>query len=426
MLEAPRSVRPKTDSSPDRRRADLRRMRVIATLLLVVMTMIFIVTSAIRLDWSWVPYLRAFAEAGMVGACADWFAVVALFRHPFGLPIPHTAIVPNNKERIGPALGRFITNNFLNTQVAHERLARIDMVGWITQWLGDPGNTARLAHQLAALLPRMLKAVPGREAGELLGKAARFGIQSIPAAPLASKILAAVWAQGEAQVLIERGLDFAEGSLTSHKDFISQKVSEKSSRWIPRWIDNLIAERVMNGALASLAEMRDPAHPWRIELRKLVERLIADLATDPELHARGEELKAELLENPVLVAQAKSLWAEAEHALYDDPKSNAEAAARAIDVGLRGAAEWIEAGDGRKARLNRWIRRVILRALLPRRAEIGAYVAQVVQNWDSATLVDRLELQVGKDLQYIRINGTLVGGLVGLIIFIASRWISAF
>ena len=424
MLEAPRSVRPDVDS-PDRRRADLRRMRLVATLLLVLMTAIFVVASSVRVDWPWLAYLRAFAEAGMVGACADWFAVVALFRHPLGIPIPHTAIVPTNKERIGPALGRFITHNFLDTRVAHDRLARIDLVGWITRWLRSPGNTARLAMQFGALLPRILRAVPGDEAGELLGQAARYGIQALPAAPLASKILAAIWAQGEAQALIEYALDFAESSLASHRDVISQKVAEKSSRWIPRWVDSLIAERVMSGVLATLAEMRDPGHPWRIELRKHVEQLIADLATDPGLYARGEALKAELLDNPVFVAQAKRLWQEIEQGLYADPRSNAQTVARAFELALRGLAEWIETGEGRRARLNRWMRLVILRALLPRRAEIGAYVAQVVENWDSATLVNRLELQVGKDLQYVRINGTLVGGLVGLVIFVASRWIAA-
>lgn len=424
MLQAPPSMRPGVDS-PDRRRADLRRMRAIATLLLMLMTAIFVVASVVRVEWPWLAYVRAFAEAGMVGACADWFAVVALFRHPLGIPIPHTAIVPANKTRIGPALGRFITHNFLDTRVAHERLARIDLAGWITRWLRDPDNTARLAGQFGALLPRILRAIPGAEAGELLGQAARYGIELVPAAPLASRILAAVWAQGEAQALIEYALGFAEGSLANHRGVISEKVAAKSSRWIPRWVDSLIAERVMNGVLASLGEMRDPAHPWRIELRRLVEQLIADLATDPGLYARGEALKAELLESPVFVAQAKSLWEEIEHGLYADPQSNAQAVARALEVVLHGLAEWIEAGDGRKASLNRWMRLVILRALLPRRAEIGAYVAQVVENWDSVTLVNRLELQVGKDLQYIRINGTLVGGLVGLMIFVVSKWTAA-
>src|ERR1700751_3075464 len=135
---------PKQDTDP--RRAGLRRMRLFATLLLVLMTAIFIATTAIKLDWPWIPYLRGFAEAGMVGACADWFAIVALFRRPLGLPIPHTGIIPNNKERIGAALGRFITNNFLTAKVLNERLAGIDTVGAFARWVGEPSNASRLAH----------------------------------------------------------------------------------------------------------------------------------------------------------------------------------------------------------------------------------------------------------------------------------------
>jgi uncharacterized membrane-anchored protein YjiN (DUF445 family) len=174
-----------------------------------------------------------------------------------------------------------------------------------------------------------------------------------------------------------------------------------------------------------LQELRNPDHPWRVELAQAVEKLTADLATDPEMYALGERLKAEVLANPLFVEQARSLWTEIDGALKADLQSYSESTARAFEVALHSFGSWLQQDPERQRRLNRWIRLVMLRALLPRRAEIGAYVTQVVQNWDSATLVNRLELQVGKDLQYIRINGTLVGGLVGLLIFIASKWISA-
>jgi uncharacterized membrane-anchored protein YjiN (DUF445 family) len=160
-------------------------------------------------------------------------------------------------------------------------------------------------------------------------------------------------------------------------------------------------------------------------LQRTIEKLIDDLATDQQMYARGEAMKAELLANPLFNKQAQTLWEQIELGLYPDSHERAEALARACEMGLRSLGVWLGEDADRRARLNRWIRVVILRTVLPRRADIGAYVAQVVQNWDSATLVDRLELQVGKDLQYIRINGTLVGGLVGLLIFVVSRWIAA-
>jgi len=408
----------------DPRLLELRRMRTIATLLLAIMTAIFFACSLMQLPWPWIPYVRAFAEAAMVGACADWFAVVALFRRPFGLPIPHTAVVPSNKKRIGAALGRFITNNFLSTKIADERMAQIDMVSWAARWIEDPLNSARLGKWAARLLPNAIHQVPSSELGELLGSAAQRGAKSIPAAPLASKVLAILWAQGAAQALLDRALVFSEASLLQHKEFISRKVAEQSSRWVPKWLDDKITNKVMNGLLATMREMHDPYHPWRTEVHAVVEKLIVDLAIDPELYAEGEALKMDLLANPVFLEQMKQLWREIDSELHVDLPSFSKTTAELMTTALGGLGQWLEENPSRRAKLNRQIRLVTLRVLLPRRAEIGSYIAHVVENWDSATLVNRLELQVGRDLQYIRINGTLVGGLVGVLIFSISHLIA--
>jgi uncharacterized membrane-anchored protein YjiN (DUF445 family) len=412
-------------SDKDARRADLRRMRTIATLLLVAMAAVFVATLVVDVDLPWLPYVRAFAEAGMVGACADWFAVVALFRHPLGIPIPHTAIIPSNKERIGPALGRFITNNFLDVKVAHERLAQVDMIGRLAHWLNDPIIRGQLVDNAHRALPRILQSLPSPAAGEFLGKIARYGIESVPAAPLASKLLQVLWAGGAAEQALDRAIVFAEISLARQKDVIGQKVAEHSYRWVPAWVDRIIADRVMNGMLSTLRELRDPDHPWRIELQRAVEKLIADLATDPKMRAAGEAIKTDLLANPLFIEQGRMLWTEIEATLHSEIPSRSKMIADALDVALRGIGAWLEEDPARRTRLNRRVRLAVLRLLLPRRAEIGAYVTQVVNNWDTATLVDRIELQVGKDLQYIRINGTLVGGLVGLLIFTVSKWIAS-
>lgn len=316
------------DRAVDPRRADLRRMRTIATLLLLLMTLIFVATTSATVDWPWIPYVRAFAEAGMVGACADWFAVVALFRHPMGLPIPHTAIVPNNKERIGGALGRFITNNFLTARVISRKLVHVDVVGWAAARISDPANSRRLADAISLYLPRIIRSVPAPEVGEFLGKLARQGIETIPAAPLASKLLEILWAQGEAQAMLDRGLVLAESSVTANRDYIRQKVSEQSSRWIPKWIDQMIADKVMSGLLATLSEMRDSEHPWRIELRSAVHKLVADLASDQQMYAQGEAFKAELLTNPLFIEQARTLWTEVERGLHTGLPEHADVIAR--------------------------------------------------------------------------------------------------
>ena len=201
-------------------------MRTIATMLLVVMAAIYLLMRRAPPSWAWAPYLGAFAEAGMVGACADWFAVVALFRHPLGLPIPHTAVVPENKRRIGPALGRFITNNFLSPRVAVARLSSVDFAGLAARWLEDERNARAVAAGAARAIPYALDLVPKAAIEEWVALAVRRGIEAVPAAPLASRGLSVLWAQGAGQTLLDQGLDFVEATLERNRGTIVRHVSQ--------------------------------------------------------------------------------------------------------------------------------------------------------------------------------------------------------
>jgi uncharacterized membrane-anchored protein YjiN (DUF445 family) len=403
------------------RRRELRRMRTIATLLLVLMAAIYLAMRRAPAHWIWAPYLSAFAEAGMVGACADWFAVVALFRHPLGLSIPHTAVVPENKRRIGAAMGGFITNNFLSPRVAIARLSSVDFAGLAARWLEDERNARAAATATARAIPYALDLLPKGAIDEWVAMAARRGIEAVPAAPLASRGLSILWAEGAGQTLLDQGLDFVETTLEQHKATIISHVTQKSWRWIPKWVDDMIAAKVMNGLTETLKEMREPDHPWRGRANTWVETLIDDLAHDAGMRAQGEALKQEILANPVFAEQAQALRDELEHALRDDLPRHAETIVGWLATSAGAFGRWLDEDAARRTRINRRLRLLALRTILPRRAEIGAYIAAVVDNWDTETLVNRLELQVGKDLQYIRINGTLVGGLVGLLIFTLSR-----
>ena len=405
----------------DTRLRDLRRMRVLATGLLVLMFAIFVATSYGQQQWPWLAYPRAFAEAGMIGACADWFAVVALFRHPFGIPIPHTAIVPRSKERIGIAIGRFTASNFLSPRVLAERIREVDLAGWIARWLSKPDNARNAAQRVAAVLHQLLRSMPRKDVNAVLTRATRYGIEAVPLAPLASRVLKLLWAHGEMQTVVEKAIDYGHGALARNRETIKLKVSQRSSRLIPKWIDAIVADKIVAGVTQILEEMREPNHPWRVELATAVERWIAELATDPEMRTRGEELKAQLLNNPVVVGQIDAVWEQIETQLDAMTSSNRldETLEQMLTaIGDRLASD-ARIGDG----INRWLRVAILRAVAPRRTEIAAFIRKVVENWDTATLVNRIELQVGPDLQYIRINGTLVGGLVGLAIFAVTQWL---
>ena len=408
------------------RLAELKRMRAFATLLLISMTVVFVLTTVMKNDQPWIPYLRAFSEAAMVGACADWFAVVALFRRPLGLPIPHTGIIPANQQRIGESLGRFITNNFLTRETINRKLVEVDIVGSIAGWLADPGNARKLGAYAGRFLPGILASVPRHRFDEFVLGLSRRAVKSIPAALLASRVLEILWAHGQTQALLDSAIEHGRDWLLSRKSFIKKKVAKKSSRWVPKWVDAMLAEQIMTGLLATIEETRNPGHPWRVELRRAVEKLLKDLATDPEMKARGEVLKAELLENPTFIAQMEFLWIRIEDGLYSDLPGQTETIATAIEAASLGMAKWLDEEPDILARANRYVRLMVLRTLLPRRVEIGAYISRTVESWDSSTLVNKLELQVGSDLQYIRINGTLVGGFVGLCIFAATKWFENF
>jgi uncharacterized membrane-anchored protein YjiN (DUF445 family) len=398
-------------------------MRLLATALLALMSAIFVATYVTKYQWTWLAYLRAFAEAGMIGACADWFAVVALFRHPLGLPIPHTAIVPHNKERIGGAIGRFISNNFLSPKVLTAKIREVDPAGWMARWLANPANANRVARRVATALPQMMRALPRDEINAVLARAARSGIEAIPAAPLASKVLSVLWAQGETQALVERAITIAARMLTDNRDRIKVTVTQKSSRFIPKWVDAIVADKIVSGLTQLLEEMRDPAHPWRTELGVAVDKLIDDLATEPEMYARGEAFKAEILHNPVVLQQVNKVWTEIGARLDAHSDSYISQISDGLEQALVSLGQRMANDVQIQATINKTMRIAALRVIAPRRAEIGAFITQVVERWDTATLVNRIELQVGRDLQYIRINGTVVGGLVGLIIFAITRWL---
>jgi len=413
------------DGRADRTRGDrvaaYRRMQLAATLVLVAMTAVYIAATLGKPRWPWLGWPQAFGEAGMVGACADWFAVVALFRRPLGLPIPHTAILPRSQARIGQAIGAFVVDNFLTSEVLAERLAKLDVCEFVSAWLLKGDNAGRLSRQVAPFLPRILSAVPSDRAREAAAGLARQGLESLQAAPFAAHLLAAFWDQGHAEGLIDRGVKLAQDYLAGHRDQLRGPPPETAGKWLTSWIDRALADRALDELIAALGEMRRPDHPWREDIRQGVRNLIVALANDPEVIARGEALKADLINNPTLIRRAEALWDSIEADLRRGDPDRIEAVAHALEFVLRGVAAWLAEGQREQALLNRWIRRAVRDAVAPRREEIGSFIAEVVGRWDTATMVAKIEVEVGRDLQYIRINGAVVGALVGLAIYAVSR-----
>ena len=406
------------------RRAELKRMRVVASGLLGAMSVVFIASSMLEQQWPVLAYVRAFTEAAMVGACADWFAVVALFRHPFGIPIPHTAIIPRNKERIGESLGSFICNNFLAPEVVSHRLESLDLASRAAAWLSKPANAFFVARRVAGALPPILEALAEEHVRDFLHGALSRGISAVEASPLAGRVLSVLVAHGHHQALFDSIIIAAEDFLLRNEDSIRVSVSSRTWKWMPAWVDEKVADRVMVGLLETIHELRDADHPWRGEFQINVDDFILRLATDPQFHARGEAIKAEVLGNAVVDDYLDSLAGEIRHRLMVDAAMDEGILREGLERALLALGRRL-ADDRRMLEiLNRWGRRAVERHIVPNRSEIGTFIAGIVARWDSRTLVEKLELQVGKDLQYIRINGTVVGGLVGLLIYTVKMAVS--
>jgi len=400
------------------RAAQLRRMRAVATGLLVLMALVFLATSLLVERFPWLAYVRAFSEAAVVGACADWFAVTALFRHPLGLPIPHTGIVPRNKQRIGEELGAFIADNFLTVDVLEAKLAQFEVGRWGALWLRDPANAESLARRATSLVPELLEMIPFESRRDFFAAAAASVVRTIPAAPLAANLVRTVWNDGRAQSLLDRGLEFVAAQVKAHEALIRSQVKGRTFRWLPDWVDRRIADKVVQALAEIVEEMRSPDHPWRAELKTAIDAYIVRLETDPELRRRGEALKRMVLEDPRLPEQLAQIWTSAAARLR---ASDVEHINAALAGALVSFGEWLDEDQGARETLNAWARLAVRRVIAPRRHEIGRFVAGVVAGWDTRSIVEKLELQVGKDLQYIRVNGTVVGGLVGLGLYAAAR-----
>jgi uncharacterized membrane-anchored protein YjiN (DUF445 family) len=405
-----------------RARSRLQLMRLAATGLLAAMAGLYVVTGFWVRSSPWLAYLRAFAEAGTVGACADWFAVTALFRRPFGLPIPHTGIIPRNRERIGDALGAFIADNFLTTEVLSARLRQLEIGRWGASWLRQPANAAMVAARLVKLAPELLALSTAEARRRFVTAIATDAIAAAPAAKLASGVLRAAASGERGEALLDTGLDLLARALAGNEELLRAEVAGRTFRWLPRWLDEKIADRILRAFAETLEAMRAIDHPMRAKLLSALHDFAARLETDPELAARAEAIKAQIVSHPLLVARLGELGEAFERRLTPRSDTEAQALAERLAAGLVGLGDWLYGQTEAIEIFNDWARSAVERAIAPRRHDIGRSIASVVAGWDVRSVVDRLELQVGADLQYIRINGTLVGGAVGLIIFALSQW----
>jgi uncharacterized membrane-anchored protein YjiN (DUF445 family) len=399
----------------------LRRNRRFATGLLLFAATMFTVLRFVPEPGFWVELARAASEAAIVGALADWFAVTALFRRPMGLPIPHTAIIPNNKDRIGDGLGSFVERNFLEPSLVAAKLRSVDPASRVVHWLNAPGTVEGLAARLTSTLPTLIHSVKDRELRDFFGRALGEQLRGTEISPLLGKVLGVLVSSGQHQPLLERVVAWALTLMDRNQGRLESMVGQRSGWWIPKAIDRRVARKIGQGAQEFLTELLDPASITRIRMELAIEDLARDLQDDPDTRTQVETAKGRLLDRPEIQIWLAGLWDELRDITLDDLARPDGKTREALTTGLRSLAAALATDAAMRARLNASVERLALDMVSPWRRGIGRFIAEVVHGWDARTVSDRVETAVGSDLQYVRISGTIVATLVGSALFLLTQ-----
>jgi uncharacterized membrane-anchored protein YjiN (DUF445 family) len=426
-VPAPRSIAPLASSLDDPERArDLARMKRLATGLFLVAAAVFLACVLLGSEaGSWVGYVRATAEASMVGALADWFAVTALFRHPLGLPIPHTAIIPRKKDQIGESLGTFVQENFLTRAVVEEKLTTIDVPGRLGAFLAVPGRAERFAGDASAVVTALTGLLRDEDLEPAVAALVDRKLHETPAAPVLARVLELVVEGDRHQEVLSAALRLLARFLNENRLIFRAQLGDASPAWVPDWVDDRVFDRVFAGLQSFLEEVaEDPRHELRRSYDARLRAYVHALRTDPDTAARIEDLKKELLEHPAVRTWSGSLWTNVKNAVL--------AAAADPDSELRTRIAGMITQLARSLQTDPTLRELVQRhahtiaGYLVERfsGDLADLVSSTVARWDTEETSRRIELQVGRDLQWIRVNGTVVGGLAGLVIYTVAQLLS--
>ena len=394
-------------------------MKVAATGLLVVMAAVFFAARAFEPAYPWLAWVKAFAEAGMVGGLADWFAVTALFRHPLGLPIPHTAIIPRNKDRIGEALANFLRSNFLIASVVARRMRKLDVAGMAGRFLQAPqGQETRIRRGASRLIADLFESLDDERLGGLVKGAISSRLRKAEVAPLLGHALASSINEERHVPMLEAAIRWTARALDANEGLIRDMVKKRTS-WVLKLagIDSKISDSIVDGLRKLTVDMEsDPAHPVRIKIEEALVKLANDLQTDPDTRARVEALKEQLLDNRSVGLWLDTLWQKGREAIIRGARNPDAAMAGKLGEVLKSMGQSLEQDERMRRAINQFARRAVSGMAASYGGSIVKLVSETVRGWDAQTITDRLEQAVGRDLQYIRINGTLVGGTVGVLL----------
>jgi uncharacterized membrane-anchored protein YjiN (DUF445 family) len=393
---------------------DLRRMKALATGLLAVAAAVYLVT--LGRD-GLLGFVNAAAEAAMVGAAADWFAVTALFRRPLGLPIPHTALIPTRKDALGRSLQDFVATNFLAEHVVRDRIAGAQVTSRVGEWLSRPVNAQRVAAELGAAARGALEILRDDEVATLLDEVVLRPVLRYPWGPAAGRLLEQVIADGTHRRLVDLAVDELHRWLIEHEQVVTGLVQDRAPSWTPLWVDERIGRRAYREAVTWACDIRaDPQHRVRIVLDDVLGRLAKDLQTDPTTIRQAGDVQQRLLEHPGVKAALEAVWSTTRRVLVEASEDPDSQLRRRAAESLASFGRRLGSDSRLAASVDKYVEDAVGHLVSTYRDEVATVISDTVRRWDGVEASRRIELHVGRDLQFIRINGTVVGALVGLVI----------
>ena len=408
------------------RLAELRKMQAIAVGLLIAMAVVFVVSFALQERYPWLGYVRAASEGGMVGALADWFAVTALFRRPLGLPIPHTNLISAKKDDIGEGLGSFIEENFLADDVVHGKLSEISGARMAGTWLSERANAERAGSAIAAAGLGALTVLDDGDVQDLIEALVRKHVIDPEWGPLLGRATETFIGGQHHETLVDVAAERLEDWLVTHPEAFDKIVSSRLPSWVPSVVDRFVDQRLHSEAVRFCrAVAADQQHPFRLAIGRFLTDLARDLQEQEKLQEQLEAFKHEVFDSPRIRALAASTWQTARTAIVDmleDPES--ELRVRIVSAAQDFGGKLI-ADSTLQYKIDVWVMGVVEHLVSTYRHDLANVVTETVQRWDAQEAAEKIELQVGKDLQFIRINGTVVGSLAGLAIYTVATLVIA-
>jgi uncharacterized membrane-anchored protein YjiN (DUF445 family) len=402
------------------KRRRLRDMRLAALSAVALMLVLFVASSLLPDRFSGAQWLRAFSEAGIAGALADWYAVVALFRHPLGLPFPHTAIIPKNKDRIADSVGAFIETHFLTSQNVVDRLARLDLAATMSEWLRQPSNSRDLVDLLCDLIPPTLETVDDAEIRALVERLAVSQMESVDLVAVADRLITTIVDLDLDRALAKRVLLWLRDWMSRNRDAIKVEFG-RASRYTPGFLDAYIVNRFVDGVANLLNDAaEDRQHQIWDEIDRAINELRENLRTSPALRKQITDGGKDALRSLIRNGAARTHWDKIKRSVIGDLADDRSRIRSWVSEGFQRLGAAIAEDRGVQRKLNAWQIAMVERSLPLSRPAIGRWIADIVKSWDTEQITGKLETEIGTDLQYIRLNGAVVGGLVGLVLHAAA------